>query len=78
MSATNSVMLKSSIAGTFMDMIKSLHPKFSRIVVSVCSGRSEVEMNSSDLCVCLDVHKRSLVGSAFAHHCMHKRTPVLN
>ena len=54
MSVTNFVLFKSSIAGTFMDMIKSLHPKFSRVVVSVCSGRSEMEMNSRDLCVCLD------------------------
>ena len=77
MSVTNFVLFKSSIAGTFMDMIKSLHPKFSRVVVSVCSGRSEMEMNSRDLCVCLDVHKRSLFVSAFAHHYMHKKRNVV-
>lgn len=40
----------------------------SRIVVSVCSGRSEIEMNSTDLCVCLDIDKRVLFAGKFASH----------
>lgn len=40
-----------------------------RIVISVCSGRSETEVQTSpeDLCVCLDMVKRSLFAAAFSH-----------
>ncbi len=39
---------------------------YRRVVVSVCSGRSETEMSSQDLCVCLDKNKASLLSGAFA------------
>ena len=46
-----------------------------RIVVSVCSGRSETEMQacSDDLCVCFDVDKRSLYASAISYKYLHPK-----
>ncbi len=35
-------------------------------VGSVCSGRSETEMSSQDLCVCPDKNKAALLSGAFA------------
>jgi len=45
-----------------------------RIIISLCCGRSETEMQSpaSDLCICLDVDKRSLYASAFTHKYLHR------
>lgn len=46
---------------------------FDRIILSVCSGRSEIEMQSNDLCVCFDINKRSLYASKFAEQYMSSR-----
>ena len=40
--------------------------KSTRIVVSVCSGRSGTEMQGDDLCICLDTDKKSLFASVVA------------
>jgi hypothetical protein len=45
--------------------------KTERIIVSVCSGRSEVEMQSSDLCLCLDKCKKSIYAGAFGYKYLH-------
>ena len=46
-----------------------------RIVLSVCSGRSETEMQASsdDLCVCFDNDKRSLYASAISYKYLHPK-----
>lgn len=57
----------------------SVQDKYSRIILSVCCGRSEAEMRSKDLCICLDVDKRSLFASRFAaHHCYSKNHNVIH
>ena len=55
-----------------------LHPT-NRIIISVCCGRSETELQSpmSDLCICLDVDKRSLYASAFTHKYLHRNRAKL-
>ena len=55
---------KSYIAAS---LSKSNIPTLTRIVISVCAGRCETEMqaNPSDLCICLDIDKRSLFAAAF-------------
>lgn len=35
-----------------------------RIIVSVCTGRSGTELQGDDLCLCMDIDKRSLFNSA--------------
>ena len=41
---------------------------FKNIVVSVCSGQSETEMQSQkNLCICLDINKKSLFASKFIY-----------
>jgi hypothetical protein len=44
-------------------------PNTSRVVICVCTGKSETEMHSpsSDLCLCLDTDRRSLYASSFAY-----------
>jgi hypothetical protein len=39
---------------------------FKRIVVSVCAGIAETELHSEEMCICLDVDKRSFYSSHFA------------
>ncbi len=43
---------------------KSLFKK--RIVVSICLGKGETEMESDDLCLCLNVDRQSMFASCFA------------
>ena len=40
--------------------------RFNRIVVSVCAGMAETELHSEEMCICLDVDKRSFYSSLFA------------
>jgi hypothetical protein len=44
-------------------LIKNIH---SRVIVSIGSGTAETEMESGELCVCLDKDKKSLFTCAFA------------
>ena len=58
-------------------MLKS-PAKFERIIVSVCSVRSEVEMQSSDLCLCLDKYNKSIYAGAFGYKYLHdEKTNVI-
>ncbi|KAL7482176.1 hypothetical protein ACHAW6_012157, partial [Cyclotella cf. meneghiniana] len=59
---------------TYTDIDKLVHlalnhtsvQVFKNIVVSVCSGQSETEMQSQkNLCICLDINKKSLFASKF-------------
>ena len=47
--------------------------KHNRIIVSIGAGRAETEMNSNDLCVCLDKDRKSLYACAFACKYLTKR-----
>jgi hypothetical protein len=49
----------------FLSRYNSLS-KFKRIVVSVCAGMAETELHSDDMCICLDVDKRSFFSAYFA------------
>jgi hypothetical protein len=49
--------------------------KNKRLIVSIGAGRAETEINSNDICVCLDKNKKSLYSCAFA--CKHlKKTKI--
>jgi hypothetical protein len=50
-----------------------------RIVVSVCSGRCETEIQAKpqDLCLCMDKDKRSLFAAAFSHKYLQKKKSYL-
>jgi len=49
---------------------------FNRIVVSVCAGKGETEMNAKgDLCLCLDIDKKSLFSSFFFRKFRLKQPP---
>lgn len=47
-----------------------------RVVLSLCCGRSETELQSSDLCVCLDRCKKSLYAGALAREYLHRVKPM--
>ena len=46
---------------------------FDRIVVSVCAGMAETELHSDEMCICLDVDKRSLYSAFFAMKFLHQK-----
>lgn len=46
----------------------------SRIIVSIGSGRAETEMESGELCICLDRDKKSLYACAFAAKYLWKKS----
>ncbi len=49
-----------------------VNPNFKWIVVSVCSGRSQKEVHSDDLCLRLDKEKWSLFATSFASKYFHR------
>jgi hypothetical protein len=49
-----------------------------RLIVSIGAGRAETEMNSNDLCICLDKDKKSLYSCAFARkYLMKSKSPLV-
>ena len=47
--------------GTILNFLSkySALSRFNRIVVSVCAGMAETEVHSEEMCICLDIYKRS-------------------
>ena len=54
--------------GTILNFLSkySALSRFNRILVSVCAGMAETEMHSEEMCICLDIDKRSFFSSHLA------------
>ncbi len=54
----------------------STFSRFNRIVVSVGAGMAETEMHSDEMCICLDLDKRSFFSSHFALRFLRLKSPT--